>query len=67
MADAPYQGFRFIGTEIENLIARIEKERERVRTSAQTVKALDDAISKLKECSQAIQHGHFEPTWFMLR
>ena len=64
---SPKEGFRFIGTEIDNLVARIEKERERVATDTAR-EALDAAIKKLKECSAGIQKPYFDGfTWFMLR
>jgi hypothetical protein len=58
------EGFRFIGTEIDNLIAHLEKEREKT-TNDRSKRALDGAISQLKETATTIQQKYFLASWFI--
>ena len=60
------EGFRFIGTEIENLIAKLEKETERAKTE-EAKAALRGAINQLKETVGSIHNKYFAASWFLMR
>jgi len=61
------KGYRFIGDDLDKLIARVEKAREAHAEDPEERKAAKEAVAQLKEVRKDIRKDLFLPTWFILR
>jgi hypothetical protein len=61
------QSFRFIGDEIDEIIARVEKAQARYADDPEARRAVKSAITQLKAFRRDIRKDLFLPTWFLAR
>ena len=65
--DSSGKSFRFIGAEIDRLIARVQRTGASYRDDADASRTVKAAVAQLKAFRKDIRKEFFLPTWFLLR
>ena len=61
------KGYRFIGNDIDKLVARLQKAQAAHTDDPEARKAVKAAMAQLKALRKDIRKDLFLPTWFILR
>jgi hypothetical protein len=67
MPDPSKKSYRFIGADIDKLVARLQKSQTSRIDDPEARRAVKTAVTQLKALRKNIRKELFLPTWFILR
>lgn len=66
-ADRSKKSFRFIGDEVDRLIARVERAKASYAEDPEARRSVKSAVAQLKAFRRDLRKDLFLPTWFLSR